>query len=126
MINFQIEPKGVEASHLMQSRYYLREYEVPAFERLQDAIRQEVTATVERAHDLTQDPDYDPDFLLAVHDRMYGELYVDPNMARERGWCRLLDQFETIEARVKELTGKSVDDLDTEALDFWAECNTAA
>ena len=53
---------------------------------------------------------------------MHGML-EDMHGLMESRWKLFHDQIETIEARLRELTGKSADELDALQNDLWDDCN---
>lgn len=110
---------AVEIAHLMKFRRYFREAKIPAFQHLREVILQETKSALERFAEFTPDG---PD--LALFDLVYGDMYKDMHIILEREWQLLSDQIETIETRVRQLTGKSADELESEGQDFWDECNS--
>jgi hypothetical protein len=118
-IPFSISATAVEVHHHRTYLRYLREFTIPQFERLRQMLRQETRSALERFADFS--PTFDFDLFTWV----CGEMYLDLNTLIENKWKLFHDQVETIEQRLRQLTGKSADELDAEELDFWEECNTA-
>lgn len=123
-INFQIGPDAVEVARHMRFRRNLREIKMPAFERLRDVVIEEMAFAVESCCDLNPNPD--PESVFDLFGMVYGDMYRDMHGNVEREWHLLHDQIETVEGRIRELTGKSPDQLDAVEFDFWEECNTPA
>jgi hypothetical protein len=123
-INFQIRPCDVEVARHMRFRRYLREMKIPAFERVRDLVIKEMATAVESCCDFSPNPD--PESLFDFFGIVYGDMYRDMHGSVVREWHLLHDQIETIEVRVRGLTGKNPDELDAIELDFWEECNTPA
>jgi hypothetical protein len=103
----------------MQIRRKLRKFTIPAFERFRETLMEETLSAMERWSEFNPNADLDS-FNCAT-----GDMYSDILEIKERALKLFQGAFEAIEARVRQLTGKSVDELDAEELDFWAECNTA-
>ena len=123
-INFQIGPDAVEVHRAMRFRRHLREFKIPAFERLRNVVLEEMALAVESCCDFIPNPDAEA--VLDWFAMVYGDMYSDMHGDVEREWRLLHDQIETVEGRIRELAGKSPDQLDAEEFDFWEECNTPA
>ena len=109
----------MEVSRLMQYRRILREVTIPAFERIWDISHGVTEGAIEQWSEFS--PSVDLDLFTWASDEMYLDLHT---VVRSK-WALLHDQIETIEERVRQLTGKSPDELDAIELEFWEECNTA-
>jgi hypothetical protein len=104
----------------MQSRRELREVAIPAFEQLLAMFYVSMKSAVERC--LGFNENVGPESIERVHGQVYEEMHG--LVLRQLNF--LCNKIETIEGRVRQLTGESADELDARELDFWGECNTAA
>src|SRR5471030_699122 len=139
-ITLQLGPNAAEVTRHMKYRRYLLDIAIPGlegfrqtFEASRSVFMDETRSAVERwcVINPSGDPSADLDSNGWSFDLVTGDMYKDMHVMLEdmhgiveTRWKLFHDQLEAIEARLRELTGKGVDELDAQGLDFWDECNS--